>query len=95
MIDNKYEIKEHVVTERVLVGRRLFCDVCRKEVAKGQGYFSGHTQHNEWGNDSFESYESFHICSSIECLKSKIEEYAKESQEHNSMEIKIEHDTWE
>lgn len=95
MIENKYETKEHVVTERVLVSRHLFCDICRKEVTKGQGYFYGHTQHSEWGNDSCESYESFHICSSIECLKAKIEEYAKESQDHNSLEIEIQHDTWE
>lgn len=95
MIDNKYEVQEHVVTEQVLVDRRLFCDVCHKEVAKGQGYFRCHTQHHEWGNDSYESYEAFHICSSIECLKVKIEEYAKDSQEYNTMEIGIEHDTWE
>lgn len=94
MIQERFETKEHVVTERVLVSRKLFCDICHKEVVKGQGYFHGFTQHNEWGNDSCESYEPFHICSAIECLKTKIEEYAKESQDYNSLEIQIEHDTW-
>lgn len=94
MIDCQYKTMQHVVTERVLISRRLFCDVCCKEVKRGQGYFSGNTKHNDWGNDSCESYQSFHICSSIECLKAKIEDYASLSQSYNSMEIELKHDIW-
>lgn len=95
MIKEKFEVKEHVVTERVLVGKTMFCDICNKEIEKGHGYWDVHTCHNDWGNDSCESHEYFDVCS-IECLKVKFNEYAEESSndDYNTMEIRVEHTTW-
>ena len=95
MIKEKFELKEHVVTERVLVERKLICDICGKEIKNGNGYWEVETHHNDWGNDSVESYEHFDVCS-IECLKKKFDEYCDDSNyDYNTRQIEVEHTTWQ
>lgn len=94
MIKKKYEVKEHVVTERVLVEEKMFCDICSKEIPKESEYWRVSTHHSDWGGDSYESFEKFDVCSA-ECLMTKFNEYAKESSEpYNTMEIEVEHTSW-
>ena len=91
MINEYYETKEHFVTERVLVKREIVCDVCKKEIQRGAGYWEVTTYHNDWGEDSWESYKNFDVCS-VECLKSKFEEYCNESNSnYNTWQIEVEH----
>ena len=91
MINEHYETKEHFVTERVLVKREIVCDVCKKEIQHDDGYWEVTTYHNDWGEDSWESYKNFDVCS-VECLKSKFEEYCNESNsKYNTCQIEVEH----
>lgn len=91
MFKDHYEIKEHTVTERVLVKRELICDICKQKILHGVGYWEVTTHHNDWGNDSCESYEHFDVCS-VECLKSKFDEYCDDSSsDYNTWQIEVEH----
>ena len=87
MFKDHYETKEHAVTERVLVKRELICDICKKEIQHDAGYWEVTTHHNDWGNDSCESYEHFDVCS-IECLKSKFNEYCNNLGIYNNTNVK-------
>ena len=91
MFKDHYETKEHVVTERILVKCEIICDVCKKEIQRGAGYWEVATHHNDWGEDSWESYKNFDVCS-VECLKSKFDEYCNESNSvYNTYQIEVEH----
>ena len=72
------EIKEVKSTKKVVVS--VVCDNCGKE-NKGdripKDWHSYCSQHYEWGNDSFESVENYHVCSAecyIESLKNSFED---------------------
>lgn len=89
-----YEVKERVIRDKVLVGEDMFCDICGKQIKSGNGYWHVQTHHNDWGNDSVESFEYFDVCS-VECLKQKFDEYCDESNgKYNSKSIEVEHCTW-
>ena len=91
MREEYYETKEHVITEQVLVRSAIICDVCKKEIQSDAGYWEVTTHHNDWGNDSIDSYEAFDICS-VECLKSKFDEYCDNSNsQYNTWQIEVEH----
>ena len=67
----------------------MICDVCAKEI-KGE-YYEIRIGHNDWGNDSCDSYEYKDICSSS-CLNKEIEKYIKRSNDGLNTEfIEIEH----
>ena len=87
-VKKEYETKTHTVTEKVLVKETRYCDVCNKEI-KGS-YWQLTTHHNDWGNDSIESYEYFDVCSK-ECMREKFEEYLEDSDnDYNTMCFDIE-----
>lgn len=94
-VKEHYEVMTHEVTERVLVGKTLCCDICKKEIAKRKGYWTLVTGHNDWGNDSCESVEHFDVCSQI-CLMNKFAEYIDESDKdnNNTMYFEVERDYW-
>lgn len=77
-LKRKFETKEHVVTEQVLVEEKLICDICEHEIKRRRGYWHVTTHHSDWGNDSCESYEEFDVCS-VDCLKDKFNDYCEES----------------
>lgn len=77
-VKKEYETKTHTVTEKVLVKETRYCDVCGKEIEPNKSYWELTTHHNDWGNDSIESYEHFDVCSS-ECLRKKFDEYVEDS----------------
>jgi hypothetical protein len=88
-VKKEYEIKTHTVTEEVLIKETRYCDVCQKEI-KTHSYWELTTHHNDWGNDSCESYEYFDVCSK-ECLRQKFDEYVKKSDnKHNSEFFEVE-----
>lgn len=109
------ERKEQTITQvtDVLIARK--CDICGKIIEKvkhecwgGTGdlynYFLITTHHNDWGNDSIESYEHYDACCP-DCVIKFTEKYVREAQERpgiiNSKAIEIEHvnslsaGTWE
>lgn len=85
----------HEVTEEVLVGETLYCDICKKEIEKGKEYWEATTGHHDWGNDSCDSIEYFDICSDI-CLMMKFGEYIDRSQKtrYNTEYIEVERTRW-
>ena len=73
-------IKEKIVevTEKRHVAIALVCDVCGKDIPanketagkpkyRTQKFMEVTTGHNDWGNDSVDSVEVHHICST-ECM---------------------------
>ena len=90
-VKKDYEIKTHTVTEKVLVKETRYCDICKKEIENNKSYWRLTTHHNDWGNDSIDSYEYKDICSSS-CLNKEIEKYIKRSNDGLNTEfIEIEH----
>lgn len=93
------ERKEQTITQvtDVLIARK--CDICGKMIEKvehrGWGdlynYFLITTHHNDWGNDSIDSYEYYDACCP-DCVIKFTEKYVREAQEGpNSKEIEIKH----
>ena len=99
------ERKEQTIKQvnDVLIARK--CDICGKMIEKvedrccgGTGdlynYFLITTHHNDWGNDSIESYEHYDACCS-DCVIKFTEKYVREAQARpgiiNSKEIEIKH----
>ena len=76
-LERRYEIKTHTVTETLVVEEWRVCDICQKKI-ESDSYWKLTTHHNDWGNDSHESYEYFDVCSK-KCLAEKFEEYLKDS----------------
>lgn len=87
-IKKEYETKTHTVTEKVLVKQTRYCDVCDKEIKNNKSYWHL-TTHEDWGNDSIDSYEYFDICSE-NCMREKFEEYLKDSSYYSGMFFDIE-----
>ena len=89
-VKKEYKTKTHMVTEKVLVKETIYCDVCGKEIKTHESYWSLTTHHNDWGNDSCDSYEYYDVCSK-ECMRKKFEEYLKDSDnKHNTMCFDVE-----
>jgi phospholipase C len=60
----KREVKKITDTREVTIG--FICDVCKKEHIGEDVPDNWHSfshQHSEWGNDSMDSWEYFHVCS--------------------------------
>lgn len=101
MIDEIKEVKEVTEIKETVVARVRKCDVCGKVIrdsrdkiktGKRTDYWKLTTGHNDWGNDSIESIESFDICSP-KCLQKKFDEYIKDSDnECNSWYFEVSHE---
>lgn len=94
-IKEHYEVMTHEVTEKVLVGKTLYCDVCGKEIGKRKGYWELITGHNDWGHDSCDSIRRFDVCSQM-CLMNKFVEYLDNSdiKSYNSEYFEVERTSW-
>lgn len=53
------------------------CDRCGDIIQNGEVYYNVTTHHNDWGNDSIDSYEDFDLCS--DCYLPFTEKYFKEA----------------
>jgi len=98
-MSNMIEIKNILVTRECIVGKK--CDICGKEIPPTviphrygepiHDYYEVTTHHDDWGNDSVESYERFEACSP-ECANKLWEKYIRDSAgKTNTMYIEIEH----
>lgn len=100
MVEQIKETKQ-VVAETV-VAKITKCDVCGKIICdsrhvhdilrdKVQDHYELSEWHNDWGNDSVDSIETFDICSK-ECLRKKFEAYVEESSGgQNTMHFEVDH----
>ena len=82
------EIREtKIITEprkiSYVVGIR--CDRCGDDIKESEVYYNVVTHHNDWGNDSIDSYEDFDLCS--DCYLPFTENYFKK--ETGTEEINI------
>jgi len=80
--------KVRQITTETITGYK--CDVCKK-IYEGASFpddwhsFSSH--HEEWGNDSIDSYENYHVCS-VECyIKKFIEAVDEDLAEREEAEV--------
>ena len=98
----KVETTEETVRHETVVERK--CDICKRMIepieivnwggkqGKLYNYFTIHTWHNDWGNDSVDSHEYLDACRP-ECVMQYVAEYIGESYKHevNTHEIEISH----
>ena len=60
------------------ITEKVTCDVCGKTIADKNNrvakYWRLTTGHDDWGNDSCDSYMDFDLCSK-ECIKEKLNKY--------------------
>lgn len=85
MLKEKFEVREHVVTERLLIEQRRVCDVCGKEIDR-QYYWAGSIGRVEYGEYVGEYFDA---CSE-ECLKEKCNQYCELSKQNNNYEMDVE-----
>lgn len=90
-------------TVKESIGCKIICDECNKVILEHYkewtdhsneviDYYEVNTGHYDWGNDSIESMEEFHLCP--DCLMTFVEKYKKDSQKGNRKNTKycsIEH----
>lgn len=95
--------EEFTRTERQLAEETCLCDVCKKIIYKRSfkpgdikstktfAFWRITTGHNDWGNDSPDSVETYDVCST-DCIRKKMEEYIDITCDGvNSQYINIEH----
>lgn len=78
------------------IAEKVTCDVCGKIIAdkknRWAGYWTLTTGHNDWGNDSCESYEDFDLCSK-DCVQEKLNEYFDNCKHSNTQEFELSQET--
>lgn len=98
-MSDRTKIKKTIVERECVVSKK--CDVCGKDIPPTKSYFIGEatpyyritTHHNDWGNDSIESYEYKDACSP-ECALKICEEYIPyEFKKNHSRTIEVSHKT--
>lgn len=82
MIEVIKDVREVTEFKETVIGEIMKCDVCGKVIyntkydknnfTNRQHWWGLVTGHNDWGNDSCDSIESFEICSP-ECLNKKLQ----------------------
>ena len=90
----KYINKIVKTTKRIT--EKVTCDVCGKTIADENNryaeYWTLTTGHQDWGNDSCESYEDFDLCSK-DCVQEKLNEYFDNCEDSNTQEFELSQDT--
>lgn len=85
------------------IGCKIICDGCKKVILEDHkewtdhsseliDYYEVQTGHYDWGHDSIESIEYFHLCP--DCLMTFVEKYKEDSHKGNRQNTKycnIEH----
>ena len=83
-IEKRLEVTE---VKMVTIGRK--CDVCEKvsdEKYTPDDWHSFSHNHNEWGNDSVDSYEYHEVCSP-ECYVIKLKECVEELADYENARV--------
>ena len=88
----KKEVKEIIRTKNII--KEISCDqcsnvICDSDTSKDSKitFFTAHTFHNDWGNDSVDSHNYVDICG-LECLLEYTKDYFKEAEGTESLEVK-------
>lgn len=76
--------EETTLTREVL--QSIVCDECQKEIERGKKYYEVTTHHDNWGNDSIESYEYLEFCC-FKCLERNMKEYYDEPENTSVYEV--------
>lgn len=63
----KTEYKKYMKEVHEEVETCMYCDYCEKEIRNGKGFINVISSHNDWGNDSIESYKNADVHK--ECLQ--------------------------
>lgn len=83
----KYKYIEKIARIETVVG--IKCDICKKEIT-GK-YWRLTTHHDDWGNDSIDSYEHFDLCSR-ECINKALDDYIKNCEGSDTQCFELEQD---
>ena len=74
------------------ITEKVICDVCGKTIAdrnnRDAEYWTLTTGHNDWGNDSCDSYEDFDLCSK-DCVKEKLNKYFDDCERSHTQEFAL------
>lgn len=65
------------------------CDICKKEIT-GK-YWQLTTHHDDWGNDSIESYSHYDLCSK-ECINKALDDYINDCEDSCTQCFELEQD---
>lgn len=65
MIRTEYKTYQKTVSEEVATN--MFCDYCKKEIKNREKYINVISSHQDWGNDSIDSYKDADLHE--ECLQ--------------------------
>lgn len=99
----RYIEEERSVVQRAKIYEIATCDVCKRTIYKTDyvnppnnkyraDYWTITTGHNDWGNDSCESRESFVVCSK-DCAAAMFTVYINDSSDgENTMYFEIAHE---
>lgn len=91
-VKRTYELKTHIVTEKVVTSERRYCDFCGKEIRSH--YWDLVTRHEDWGLESDESAAQYDVCSP-ECLTKAFQDYINISDNpHQTQEFNVTHVRW-
>ena len=92
MLNQYIRTEKFEVEQTHVVKATRTCDICDKEIKKG--YWGICRHHDDWGNDSVDSYEYWDVCSQ-ECAKKLVDTFFKMSggrlSQPNTYKLKIEH----
>lgn len=77
------------VTREVNKVTHLKCDICGK-IFTGP-YWIAHVHHNDWGNDSVDSYEYYDLCSE-NCVGVMFQKYMADCRNSNTQYLGLEQD---
>ena len=80
------------VNKTVKIFKCLKCDICGKEFTGP--YWIANTHHDDWGNDSVDSYENFDLCSE-KCVEVMFQKYMKDCKHSDTHYLSLEQDVFE
>jgi len=80
------------ITKTVKIFKRLKCDICGKEFTGP--YWIANTHHDDWGNDSVDSYETYDLCSE-NCVEIMFQKYMKDCKHSDTQYLSFEQDVFE
>lgn len=78
------EVFEKVV-QKVRKTEYMRCDKCHKKILPRQEFVYVKTHHNDWGNDSVDSFEYYDLCH--ECAKEFVNDYVSKLSGTECIEI--------
>lgn len=82
-----YKTTEKMIETKTIAG--IKCDICKKEIT-GK-YWQLTTHHDDWGNDSVDSYSHSDLCSR-ECINKALDNYIEDCEDSITQCFELEQD---